>query len=64
MSQPSVSSGLLQFLRKTYPDKLPRQQVSEHELGRLQGHQEIIDKLQQLYDKEVQAHVRSSEALR
>ena len=59
MSQPTVSSALLQFLRQTYPDRLPRHPVSDSELGRLQGHQEIIDKLQQLYDKEVRAHVRS-----
>lgn len=63
MSQPTVSSALLQFLRQTYPDKLPRHPVSDSELGRLQGHQEIIDKLQQIHDKEVRGHVRSSKDL-
>ena len=57
----NVSSGLLAHLRKLFPDKLPREERSAFEQGRAVGHQEIIDKLQQLHDKEVRHHVRSQD---
>lgn len=59
MNQLRVPLGLLEFLRKTYPDKLPREPLSEFEQGRLVGRQDVIDKINQLNEKEVRDHVRS-----
>jgi hypothetical protein len=57
MDLPTVPSGFLAILRKAYPDRLPRAEVSPFEQGRFVGHQEVLDKLQQLYDKEARRSV-------
>lgn len=52
MYVPIVTSDLLSTLRKLYPDRLPRSPVTEFDQGVAVGRQQIIDKLQQLYEKE------------
>ena len=59
MDEPTVTSSLLSHLRRLFPDKLPRSPQSEFEQGRAVGRQDIIDKLQQLHEKEVASHVRA-----
>ena len=39
------SNYVLQYLEETYPNKLPIKQVSDFELGKLLGVQELIDNL-------------------
>lgn len=52
MHLPLVSSELLSTLRRLYPDRLSRTSQTEFDQGVAVGRQQIIDKLQQLYDKE------------
>lgn len=59
MDAPTVTSSLLAHLRKLYPDRLARAPLSDFEQGRAVGRQDVIDKLQQLHDKEVASHVRA-----
>lgn len=59
MDAPTVTSSLLAHLRKLYPDKLSRSPMSDFDQGRAVGRQDVIDKLQQLHDKEVASHVRA-----
>ena len=42
---PPISEMLLKSLNRDFPDVLPRKLLSEFELGRLVGQQEVIDKL-------------------
>lgn len=53
MYLPLVTYELLSTLRRLYPDRLARTPQTEYEQGIAVGRQQIIDKLQQLYDKEV-----------
>lgn len=47
---PIISNKLIKRLKEDYPNKLPDKQVSDFELGRLVGRQDIIDKL--VHEKE------------
>lgn len=42
---PIITDKLIECLELTFPDKIPRKQISEYEFGRLAGIQEVIDKL-------------------
>lgn len=42
---PIIDDRLIEVLQIDFPDKLPRQQLNDFELGKLVGHQELIDKL-------------------
>ena len=52
MHLPLVSSELLSTLRRLFPDRLSRTAQTDFDQGVAVGRQQIIDKLQQLYDKE------------
>lgn len=42
---PPISNELIKCLQDDFPDKLPREHLSDFELGKLVGHQELIEKL-------------------
>lgn len=42
---PVITNELIECLQRDFPDKIPRKQLSEFELGKLVGHQEVVDKL-------------------
>lgn len=42
---PSISDKLIKCLEKNFPDKLPRKRLTEYEQGKLDGQQDVIDKL-------------------
>lgn len=42
---PPISNELIKCLQSDFPDKLPREHLSDFELGKLVGHQELIEKL-------------------
>jgi hypothetical protein len=42
---PEISDRLIECLDRDFPDKLPRQQLTEFELGMLVGRMNVIDKL-------------------
>lgn len=48
---PEFSLKLIEKLMDDFPDKLPDKQVSDFELGKLIGQQNIIKKLRFEYDK-------------
>ena len=50
--KPPLTEGLIKFLEETYPDSLPRKQVSDFELGFLIGQRGVVDYLKQLYESE------------
>lgn len=50
--KPPLTEGLIKFLEETYPDSLPRKQVSDFELGFLIGQRGVVDYLKQLYEQE------------
>lgn len=42
---PEISDKLIECLERDFPDKIPRHQISEYELGILVGRMDVIDKL-------------------
>lgn len=40
---PEVSAELLEALKRHFPDRLPRHQVSSEDVSKLQGQQSVID---------------------
>lgn len=45
LDYPEISDKLIECLERDFPDKLPRQKISEYELGVLVGRMDVIDKL-------------------
>ena len=48
----NITDGLLNHLRKLYPDRLPLVQVTPEELAFLRGQQSIITKLVELQEQD------------
>ncbi len=42
---PFISDELIRELKKDFPNKLPKAEITPFELGKLIGHQEVIEKL-------------------
>lgn len=52
MPFPEVPPGLLKRLEEAFPDRIPRNEVSQYEFGKLAGRQEVIDLLRMNYEKQ------------
>lgn len=50
--KPPVNGGLIQFLEETYPDNLPRTELSPFELGVLIGRRDVVDYLKAIFEQE------------
>lgn len=50
---PSVERSLIEYLTKAFPNALPPTLVSEAELARLIGQQNVIDKLRAIHNEQV-----------
>lgn len=46
MSSPAISKELLEYLQRSFPNKLPDNPVSPEQLGVLVGQQKVINHLQ------------------
>ena len=42
---PFISDELIEVLKRDFPNTLPKKELSPFELGKLVGHQEVIEKL-------------------
>lgn len=50
--KPPLNRGLIKFLDETYPDTLPRKQLTDFEQGFIQGQRDVVDYLIQLFEQE------------
>lgn len=50
--KPPIHEGLLKFLEQTYPDTLPRTQLTGFELGILIGQRDVVEHLRSIYEQE------------
>lgn len=50
--KPPINAGLLKFLEETYPDTLPRSQISDFDLGVLIGQRDVVEHLRSIYEQE------------
>ena len=48
---PNISLELLEYLHKTYPNVLPRHEISSFEMGVLLGQNALIEHLYSIYNK-------------
>jgi len=48
----NITDGLLNYLYKLYPNKLPLTQITSEELAFLRGQQAVIDKLRELQQQD------------
>lgn len=46
---PPVSPALMEWLTEAFPDTIPEGEVTERELGKLQGQQDIVRRLHDIY---------------
>ena len=63
LDYPEISDKLIECLERDFPDKLPRQQISEYELGVLVGRMDVIDKLkvEKDYNEKIEENEDSEE---
>lgn len=47
INYPTISDSIIKYLTEICPDNLPRTQISDFELGKLVGKQELIDHLKE-----------------
>jgi hypothetical protein len=50
--KPPLSEGLIKFLEETYPDTIPRQELTPFEMGKLVGQRDVVEHLKSLYEQE------------
>lgn len=63
LDYPEISDKLIECLERDFPDKLPRQKISEYELGVLVGRMDVIDKLkvEKDYNEKIEENEDSEE---
>jgi len=59
LNYPEISDKLIECLERDFPDKLPRQKISEYELGVLTGRMDVIDKLK--FEKDYNERIEENE---
>ena len=63
LDYPEISDKLIECLERDFPNKLPRQKISEYELGVLVGRMDVIDKLkvEKDYNEKIEENEDSEE---
>lgn len=49
---PNIPEDLLRALEESFPDKIPRTDITPLGLGRLQGEQRVIDFLRTIFERQ------------
>lgn len=58
---PEIPPGLMKRLEKQFKDRMPRNELSQFELGKLAGHQELMDLLRRNFEKQQEpSHVHET----
>lgn len=58
---PEIPTGLMKHLEKQFRDRMPRQECSAFELGKVAGQQELMDLLRLNFEKQQEpSHVHES----